>query len=398
MRYRSIVFVLACVVAIAGISYLSGRLGAPTKPDRSAAGLSIAEVVREIDAGRMTSPIVGEQPRRGLPTLTFVAKASGAVAPRIVSDVTSWGERPDGHYDATVGAMTKVAGTDWYALELKVEPYARIEYLIVYGPGDFRQDPHNARVVQRANGPASEVVMPGYQAPQEFIDPPVSPSGSVTEAVVPSRAIGAPRRVILYLPPGYDAAKTYPMAVFHDGDLVVNQGQAPRVLDWLIAHQAIEPIVAAFVDPVSRTDDYKRGAPMRAFVSTELLEYLATKAHISTSAADRAIIGISAGARGALDAASATKAYGKLGLMLPALDAPDIQAIAPGTDHAIRTSILAAHYDPLNLPSARGAQLMLADQGHRVTFKEVPEGHSTATWRTHLRDVLIDLFGTQMKR
>ena len=46
------------------------------------------------------------------------------------------------------------------------------------------------------------------EAPQEFIDPPVSPSGSVTEAVVPSRAIGAPRRVIRP-PPCSSSAVTY---------------------------------------------------------------------------------------------------------------------------------------------------------------------------------------------
>ena len=398
MRHRTLTFIVLCVAAIGVISWISGHLRAPSPPEHSTGEMTIADAVRAIGAGTATSPIVGEQPRRGKPSLTFVAKADGAVPPRIVSDATGWGERADGNFDTNVGVMTRVPGTDWYSLDVKVEPYSRIEYLIAYGPGDFRLDPHNPRKVQRVAGPASEVVMQGYVPPQEFVDPaPARPIPLIDEAV-PSRAIGATRRVITYLPPEFDRARVYPVAVFHDGALVVNNGEAPRVLDWLIAKQAIEPIVAVFVDPVSRTDDFKRGAPMRTFVTTELFNYLSTRATISSDAQKRAIIGISAGARGALDAASATRVFGLLGLMIPALTEDDVIAIPPSSNHTIRASILSAHYDALNVDAARSAQLTLVDQGQQVTYKEVPEGHTTATWRLHLRDVLIDLFGPHIRR
>lgn len=398
MRHRTLTFLILCVAAIGVISWVSGHLRAPSPPEHTTGEMSIADAVRAIDAGTATSPIVGEQPRRGKPSLTFVAKGVGTVAPRIVSDATGWGERPDGNFDTTVGVMTRVPGTDWYSLEVKVEPFSRIEYLIAYGPGDFRLDPHNPRKVQRVGGPASEVVMQGYVPPQEFVDAaPARPIPLIDEAV-PSRALRATRRVITYLPPGFDRSHPYPVAVFHDGALVVNNGEAPRVLDWLIAHQAIEPIVAVFVDPVSRTDDFKRGAPMRTFVTSELFDYLSTRAVIATDPQKRAIIGISAGARGALDAASATNAFGLLGLMIPALGEDDVTAIPTSSKHKIRASILSAQYDALNVEAARSAQLTLVDQGQAVTYKEVPEGHTTATWRLHLRDVLIDLFGPQAKR
>lgn len=392
-RHHALMFAALVLAGVALVSYFaSGRLTAPGAPETNSQAASLTARVHQIEAGTASSPLVSEQPRRGSPTVTFLAKSDGDVPPRIVSDVTGWGERANGSFDYTVGKMTRVAGTSWYSLETTVEPYARIEYLIAYGPGDYRMDVHNPRKVLRTAGPASEVILPGYMPPQEFVDEPTQPSGAVTEASVESRAIGGARRLIIYTPPGYTSDGRYPLAVFHDGGLVVNTGEAPRVLDWLIAHQAIAPLVAVFVDPQSRTDDYRRGASMRTFVTQELLPWLASRYSISKDANDRAIIGLSAGARGALDAASSSPAFHKLGVIIPAFDDKDIDAIPPSDHHRLTVSIVAARYDALNLAAARAAQLTLTDRGHKVDFKEVPEGHSTATWRNHLRDVLIVLF------
>ena len=389
---RRLVLVLAILAAIVLIGRFAIPLRAPGTSDSGGAP-SLEAAVREIDAGRRTSPLVGDQPRRGRPSVTFLAKRDGDDVPRIVSDVTGWGERKDGTFDYSAGKMTPVGQTGWYSLEAKVEPYARIEYLIAYGTGDYRLDPHNPRKVERANGPASEFVMPGYMPPAEFVDPPMRPAGIVTEAVVESRIMHDARRVIIYTPPGYQRGVSYPLAVFHDGALVVNTGEAPRVLDWLIAHQAIPPIVAVFVDPQSRVGDYRRGAPMRAFVTDELLPWVAARYSVTKDARERAIIGISASARGAVDAAASLQSFGRLGLLIPALDPGDIDVVKPRGALELRVSIVAATYDTLNFAAARQAQLTLADLGHRVDFVEVPEGHSTVTWRTHLRTVLISLFG-----
>lgn len=393
MRIRGLVFVLATLAAMVLIGRFARPLRAPGTSD-SGNTLSLEAAIREVDAGRQSSPLVGEQPRRGKPSVTFLARRDGNGVPRIVSDATGWGERQDGTFDYSAGRMTPVGQTGWYSLETKVEPYARVEYLIAYGTGDYRLDPHNPREVQRANGPASEFVMPGYMPPQEFVDPPIRPAGDVAEAVVESRVLKDARRVIIYTPPGYQANGHYPLAVFHDGALVVNTGEAPRVLDWLISHRAIEPIVAVFVDPQSRTADYRRGAPMRTFVTDELLPWIAAHYSVTTDAGERAIIGISAGARAAAEAAASPESFGRLGMIVPVFDPGDIEALKPRGQRPLRVSIVAATYDTLNLGAAREAQLVLADQGHHVDFVEVPEGHSTVTWRTHLRTVLISLFGS----
>lgn len=398
MRLRILLFGLAIIGGIVIAGYVeSGSLHAPSAPEIDTGTASLEGAIREIEAGTRTSPLIGDQPRRGRPTVTFLAKADGKDVPRIVSDVTGWGERADGNFDFSVGKMTRIAGTDWYSLQVKVEPYSRIEYLITYSAGDLRLDPHNPQKVQRVGGPASEFVMPGYVPPQEFEDPPTRPAGNVTDAVLTSAALGGDtRQVIVYTPPGYKADGYYPVAVFHDGALMVNTGEAPRVLDWLIAHQAIEPIVAVFVEPKSRVDDFRRGAPMRKFVTDELLPWVAEHFSVTKDAGERAVIGVSAGARAALDeAANSLESFNRLGLIIPAVDQNDIDAIPQRKQRRLRVSIVAGHYDLLNLAASRSAQLMAADQGHFVDFVEVPEGHSTATWRTHLRTVLISLFGVQ---
>lgn len=204
------------------------------------------------------------------------------------------------------------------------------------------------------------------------------------------------RHIIVYTPPGYDPARKYRVAIFHDGSLVVNTGEAPRVLDWLITHDAIHPVIGVFVDPVSRVTDFERDAPMRDFVSSELMTWIADRYSVTPLAADHAIIGISAGARGALAAMAAyPNTFGKAGLMIPALDVLDTSKIPFRQSEAAQLEfvVLAGAYDQLN----RGAAQLVRDEsktrGHVVKYIEVPEGHSTITWKTHMRDVLITLFG-----
>ncbi len=380
MRLRLLV---AAVVLVGVFAVLSKTINAP-EADTAERGR-----LPRIESGQTAVPIVSAD------EVTFYAEGDAGASPRVVSDLTGWGERPDGTVDFTVGKMHHIAGTNWFSLSARTNPTARIEYLFAYGAGDDRPDPRNPRKVTRATGDASEIVGPGYVPPPEFDAPPTEPAGKIMEAMVPGLIVGQ-RRVIVYTPPGYDPSRKYRLAVVHDGGLVVNTGEAPRVLDWLIAHDAIYPVVAVFVDPVSRADDFRRDAPMRDFVGSELMTWIASHYNITPLAADHAIIGISAGARGALDAMAAYPGvFGKSGLMIPALDESDVSQIPvrQGEAPQLGVCVLAATYDRLN---HRGAELVrdsLNARGHAVKYIEVAEGHSTITWKTHLPDVLVSLFG-----
>lgn len=153
MRLR---LVVALVVLVGVFAFLSKTANAPEgdKVERAA--------LPAIERGETAVPVVhGEQ-------VTFYAQGDGGSSPRLISDLTGWGERAGGGFDFTAGRMRAIAGTNWFTLTTRLDQAARIEYLFTYGVGDFRVDPRNPRNVKRATGDASEVVGSGYVPPPEF--------------------------------------------------------------------------------------------------------------------------------------------------------------------------------------------------------------------------------------
>jgi len=393
-------FTTAALIAVFGVAVSCAR--GPDAPD--VADRALETTIAEIEAGRATTPLVAQPSPGSDATVTFLVQSADGRAPRIVSDVTGWGESPDDSaFDLTIGTMAQFGSTDWWWLETRVAPRARIEYLVVHGETDYRVDPNNPRRAWfRGDHAISEFVTPDYLPPQEFADPPVAPGGRTVEATIDSHALGAPRRVLVYLPPGYRDDGTYPVAVFHSGRGVAREGQAPRVLDWLIAHREIEPIVGLFLDSHLAGDaDNHEGRPMRSFLTEEAPAWLAARYGVTARADGWAVLAISYGAKDALDAALAPgQAFGRLGLLIPGrrLTSADLEGFARQPSHRLRVAILAGRYDQANLATARKARQALADAGHAVEYIDVPEGHNPTTWRNHLRKVLVSLFGGRSAR
>jgi enterochelin esterase-like enzyme len=357
---------------------------------------ALQAAIAEVEAGRRSTPLIAEAAGGRSATVTFLATRGGGPVPRIVSDVTGWGEQPDDTFDFNAGRMARVGTTDWYFLETTVAPRARIEYLVAHGLTDYRRDPNNPREAQhRGGGPASEFVMPGYVPPEEFEDSPAMPAGRVAEDAIDSRAFGERRQLFVYTPPGYREGGNYPVAVFH-GLNAHATGAGPRLLDWLIARRAIDPLVAVFADSWPRDTDEAGTALARRFLTGELLDWVASRYSITTSPGERAILGISFGAKDVLDAATCANVYDRVGLLIPGrrLKPADITAFVGQRERRLQVAILAGRYDAPNLPTARRVQQVLTAAGHSVDYIEVPEGHNPSTWCNHLRAVLVSLFGT----
>ena len=344
--------------------------------------------IAEIEAGRLSTPLVGEPRTDGEVTVTFLARRSRGREPRIVSDVTGWGERRDGTFDARAGRMAPVGRTGWYSLEAPVARAARIEYQIAYAVGENELDPHNPRRV--GSPPASEFVTPGYEAPAALAGPPTPSAGVLKEVVVESRALGARRDLLVYIPsemPAGDRA----LAVFLDR----RAAAIARVVDWLVTHRSVEPFVAAFVGVEPPGDAAPSPAALRAFLADELPAWLSEHEGATRVAERRGILAISFAAKDALDAAATVHSgYGRLGLLIPGrrITTSDITAVGSIARAPLRVSILAGRYDQANVPTARTLRRVLADAGHAVSYREVPEGHSPRTWLNHLAGVLTDLF------
>jgi enterochelin esterase-like enzyme len=386
LRHPRIHFAIVAVISIGGMA--AAPAGGQGSLERGPASLEAA--IAEVEAGRRTTPLVGEPAPGGDVPVTFLAKRDGGRVPRIVSDVTGWGEHADGTFDATVGRMTRVGRTGWYALQVMVAPRARIEYLVAYGPGDYRIDPHDPRRV--GPPPASEFVTPGYEPPEELVDPPELPTGRLTEHAVESRALGGSRRVIVWTPPGYHDEGRYPVAVFLDA----RAEQMARVIDWLVARRAMQPIVACFVEARQPGKEPPDDAALRTFLARELPAWMASRYGVTARPDQRAVVAISYGAKDALGAAvGSPPGYGLVGLLIPGrrIGRADIDAIAGRRDHRLRVAILAGRYDQANVATARAVRDALVAAGDSVDYREVPEGHSPRTWLNHLRFVLVSLFG-----
>jgi enterochelin esterase-like enzyme len=391
MRHRPAVALLVIIGAFAAAGAWGVRgliVGGREKPDDDLRALQAA--IADVEAGRKTTPLIGESTAGGDVTVTFLARSPDGPVPRVVSDVTGWGEHIDGTFDFAAGTMTRVGNSDWYSLQTTVAPRARIEYQLAYATTDYRLDPHNPR---RSAGPtfggaaASEFVTPGYVPPQEFEDPRPSPRGTVSEA-----ALEGPCKTMVYSPAGHAAAGGLPVAVFLD----LRTDPISRVLDWLIARRDIPPIVAAFVGPKSRGDESCSGAAMAEFVTGRLPAWLRSRHGADGSAEAHAILAISYSAKDALEIALRNPGvFRGLGLMIPGrrINRTDIAGIAGYRDARLRVAILAGRYDHANLPTARALRQALTDAGHTVNYMEVSEGHSASTWRNHLRGVLVGLLG-----
>lgn len=125
------------------------------------------------------------------------------------------------------------------------------------------------------------------------------------------------RRVTVYLPPGYDAARArpYPVLVALDGQTMPQWRLAETVGELVLAH-AIEPAVVLAV-PASpeRMDEYgtagsldhvgrgRLAKPLQDLLAGEVLPWARDHYHLATAPAQTGIFGASLGGLGAFDAA-----------------------------------------------------------------------------------------------
>jgi len=75
--------------------------GAQRRCDPAPRATALEAAIAEIEAGRKTTPLIAEPTAGGDATVTFLARRTGGRVPRIVPDVTGWGE-PRGRGDAHV--------------------------------------------------------------------------------------------------------------------------------------------------------------------------------------------------------------------------------------------------------------------------------------------------------
>jgi enterochelin esterase-like enzyme len=346
-----------------------------------------AAIERYVD-GHGGTPIVEQNAR-----LTFFVQDVDGKTPRIVGDFNNWATTPQG-YDATAGTPTRIADTSWSYLEGSAFTNARLEYVLLFEK-ETRPDPKNRRTVRTFVGPRSEVRMPFWGGAPEVEGTADVPEGKVLQEAFDSRALKASRRVWTYLPPGYDASDAlYPVVYFLDGANYADWMQVPSVLDQLIAAKTIPPVIAVFVEPGSRQEEYSRNPAWRTFMARELVP--ATDKRFRTFAAPdhRVIFGSSLGAYGAVDLAVETPdVFGLCAAIAPPAQASTLltnQTQGVRAIQGVRFFVLGAVYDT-DVKGARTLRTALEESRADVRYVEVPEGHAAETFRGRIDDALKEL-------
>ncbi len=175
-------------------------------------------------------------------TVTFKVKAAGADTVRLVIDT-----RVD-------TLMKRTAGETWSITLRNLEPDLYMYYFIIDGMKVL--DENNAHVLNDVRSVMNTFVLdPNGDCPMAVHD---VPHGEVRAVWYDSPTLGTKRRMMIYLPPGYDLSRQkYPVLyLLHgtggDETVWLEQGHAAQVLDNLIASGKAEPMIV--VMPNGHTD------------------------------------------------------------------------------------------------------------------------------------------------
>ena len=161
-------------------------------------------------------------------------------------------------WDGTLFPMTHIDGTDfWYRGQI-FELDARLDYKFVLNGSDWILDPRNLHQCVGGYGPNSELAMPDYVYPPEIEYNAGIPHGTFHDTVFYSINLSNSRTIRVYTPPSYNPSSSmrYPLILFHDGIEWTTLGYAKNILDNLISENKIDPLVAVFVPPVNRSEEY----------------------------------------------------------------------------------------------------------------------------------------------
>ena len=241
-----------------------------------------------------------------------------------------------------------------------------------------------------------------------------------------SPALGAARRVSIYLPPGYDGTTArYPVLYLQDGQNLFDPGRAfIHGQDWrldetaeaLIAAAAIAPLIMVGIDHggAGRLDEYTptcdprqraggRLPAYREFLVDELKPWIDRHLRTRPDAAATGLGGSSLGGLAALEIGlSRPDVFGRLAVLSPSLwwDRRCVLERARALERRVEVTLwldAGTHEGPGVLHHTRMLKNILVRRGWRLGadlhYREVAGGrHSEADWGARAGDVLRALF------
>lgn len=300
-------------------------------------------------------------------------------------------------WDANSDRLTRIYGTDLWYLSKHYESDARLDYKFVVNGSNWILDPRNKNTCQGGFGPNSELRMPAYQFPEEILYRSSIPHGSFFDTSFYSSNLKNSRQIRVYLPPGYpQAVDSCGFILFHDGLEFVSLAYANNVLDYLIYQRTIEPVIAVFVPPVSRTAEYAGNlrSQFTDFIIGELVPWLYRKYPIRRAPQWHATLGASNGGNIALWlGVSHPEVFGKVGAFSSNVQSDITNILSSSQLLPLQFYLDIGTYDiAVLIPLVRNLKSLLETKGYPLTYYEWHEGHSWGNWRAHVDIVLTQFF------
>jgi len=186
----------------------------------------------------------------------------------VAGDMTGW--------QPGIDTMKPVQGTNLYYITKKFPMDARLDYKLVVDD-TFKLDPLNPNAIMSGFGPNSELNMPGYNDPIEIGYFDDIPHGKIIENTIRSTILDEDRKIKIYVPHNYNPKREYPSLYVHDGYEFISIAKMDNILDYLIYSKSIRPIIAIFIPPIHREDEYVHEDEYAKFIFKELVPYIDDK-------------------------------------------------------------------------------------------------------------------------
>lgn len=286
-------------------------------------------------------------------------------------------------------ALTRIQPTNFYYHMKKFEMNARLDYKYVVSGTQWILDPENPHQVSGGFGPNSELAMPDYIQPDEILYNPAILHGTTEQKQILSSNTNRNYNLRIYLPPGYNPSKHYPAVYFQDGSEYISLGSADNVLDNITNEQRINKVIAVFVTPTNRNEEYAGSLRNQyaAFFAQELVPFVDSNYSSIKDPHMRLVMGDSYGGNiSALISYYYPEVFGNCGLHSGAFqnynyEVDSLYFSSPKKD--IKFSSVWGTYEPLwqNMRMFRDS---LIAKGYDFQWLELPEGHSWGQWRANI--------------
>jgi len=299
-------------------------------------------------------------------------------------------------WSSTADKLNRVYGTNFFFISKIFERDARLDYKFIVD-GNWILDPNNPKTCPGGFGPNSELAMPDYIQPVEIKFYPDIPHGTLRDTTFYSSILNNSRTIRVYLPPNYESTTdSFPIILMHDGLEYISLASMHNVLDYLIAHNKIDPVIGVFVPPVNRTPEYAGNQinSFKNFIVQELLPYIRSRYKIKSGPENCAVAGASNGGNISLYLAlNHPEIFGNVA----AQSSNVISSISEGFQNNPKLNLKVyldiGKYDiALLIPLVRNLKSILQSKGYELIYREYNEGHSWGNWRAHIDDYLTFFF------